>query len=333
MYQPLWTLEGVSLAGSRSDARPVGSRLNGGVARLHDVSLVIYSGVTAVLGYSGAGKTSLLNLLVRFERPDTGRIEFRPPESAKRLPLFWVPQNFGLWPHQSARQQIETVVEAKDAASRRERTERLLQAFDLEHCGEQRPSRMSQGEQARLAVARALATEAGVLVMDEPLAHVDPARTGRYRDVLRDECRRKGTSLVFATHSPDAVLTTADRAVCIDAGRIVCEGAVAELYDSPPDAKAATFLGRANWFEPADAALWLSGHDPERRCYRPEQLVVEPSADGPLAIEAWRQFGPIVEADLRHVETGVLRRFELVAGAETSAVGERCRIMPRCKDA
>ena len=97
MGEALWRLSGVRLGGNSP-------------ARLQDISLEIREGVTAVLGCSGAGKTSLLNLLVGFEAPDGGGISAALPTQGHSLPLYWAPQNGGLWPHLTVRRHLEAVL-------------------------------------------------------------------------------------------------------------------------------------------------------------------------------------------------------------------------------
>src|SRR5215218_7453915 len=126
--KPLWTLSQVCL----------------GPARLESISLSIEPGVTAVLGWSGAGKTSLLNVLVGFEKPNRGILD--SPKS-----LYWSPQNHGLWPHCTTREHLE-LIRASNA-----RIDELLAAFDLIDRAGVRPHELSQGERSRLSVARALA--------------------------------------------------------------------------------------------------------------------------------------------------------------------------------
>jgi ABC-type multidrug transport system ATPase subunit len=289
---PLWTLESVTLRGG---ARP----------RLADLSLEIFPGVTAGIGYSGAGKTSLLNLLVRFEPPTSGQIRFHGAVG-NGLPLFWVPENDGLWPHLTVADHLRVV---SQQAGRGHGVGRdLLQQFDLLDLEAARPDRLSRGERSRLSVARALAAQAAVLVMDEPLAHVDPARLGRYWDAVRTGCREAGSSLVFATHSPQTVLAEAERVVCLKDGQLCYTGSADALYRDPPSAELAAFLGAANWFEPDEAGRWLENAVPGRRCYRPEQLQVVPAATGRLIVAAARFCGAQEELELRQDSDSAWRR-------------------------
>ena len=268
--ESLWSLEAVSLA----------------PARLREVLLEIPRGVTAVLGWSGAGKTSLLNLLVDFEKPDAGKMS-----GARRVA--WVPQNGGLWPHCTAREHLEIA-----RRSRRE-TDTLLAAFDLAEKAAALPHEMSEGEQSRLAVARALAASAEVLVMDEPLVHVDPARARKYWQTIREHCAGTGASLVFSTHEPEAVLGEAQHVVCLREGRVLHAGEVAELYENPPTPELMGFLGAGNWFTPDDAREWLQIEIAADRCVRPEQIAIEPQHDGPFFVETARFCGSIAEVGLR----------------------------------
>jgi len=288
----LWQLDGIRLDGTI-------------VPRLDDVCVAVRPGVTAVLGSSGAGKTSLLNLLVGSESPDAGRLSTALPQSDRRLPLYWVPQNGGLWPHDTVLAHLLRVMPepSEDAA------QKLLAALDIADRSAARPDELSQGERSRVAVARALAADPAVLVMDEPFGSVDPARVGRYWRVVRQHVARAGGSLEFATHSPAAVLAEAERVVCLRAGRVLYEGDMDTLYWHPRTREQADCLGEANWLEPDEARLWLGREEAEPRCYRPEQLAVAPAEDGPLIVQSSRFMGAVAEVELVHGRTGQPRRF------------------------
>ena len=290
MNNPLWQLEGVGLG-----------------RRLRDITLRIEPGVTAVLGHSGAGKTSLLNLLIGFEQPDAGKLTAEFNRGLHRIPLFWVPADGGLWPHLTVAEHIAAVVETNaDPAAE---TSRWLEKFDLAHRRDRRPDTLSAGEQARLSVARALAAEAAVLVMDEPLEHVDPSRTGKYWQIIRQHLAGKNSSLIFATHSPRPVLAEARRVICLRDGRLHYDGEVETLYWHAATPELAGCLGEANWMEPEAARLWLQSQESKARCFRPEQISVQPDRDSPFVVESARFQGTIAELELRHEPTGAIRMF------------------------
>jgi iron(III) transport system ATP-binding protein len=271
----LWQLESVCL----------------GPARLREITIAIPRGVTAVLGCSGAGKTSLINLLAGFEKPDAGTIS-----GTERVS--WVPQNGGLWPHCTAREHLEI------ARPSGEGIDELLAALDLSEKAGSHPNNLSEGEQSRLAVARALAAPAAVLVMDEPLVHVDPACIGNYWRAIREHTVRTNVSFVFSTHEPEAALGEAEHVICLRDGRALHAGRVRELYANPPTEELMLCMGAGNWFTPEDAAHWLSA---DARCLRPEQLEIVPARDGAFVVESSRFKGSIAEAEL-HDERSAARR-------------------------
>jgi ABC-type Fe3+/spermidine/putrescine transport system ATPase subunit len=261
-------------------------RVSLGVTRLRKISLVVPRGATAVLGASGAGKTSLLNLLAGFEKPTSGKLH-------GDTRVAWVPQNDGLWPDCSAREHLTEC--GADSAE----AERLLAAFDIAQCAKSRPQKLSHGERNRLAVARALAMSPRTLVMDEPLAHVDSARVGKYWRAIREHVVRTGMSFVFATHAPEIALAEAEQAICLREGAVVFSGKVAGLYEQPASEELANFLGPANWLTSDDARRWLGESWSGARCVRPERLMIAPSENGAATVSASRFFGAFAETELR----------------------------------
>ena len=242
-----------------------------GPQRLTDLTIAIPSGVTAVLGPSGAGKTSLLNILAAFEEPSSGSMT-RPQK------VFWVPQDGGLWPGLTVREHCNAMT--RDT----QRIDQMLAAFDLSGAAGRVPEVLSRGQQVRLSVARALLSDASVLVMDEPLAHVDTTRRSRFWTVIRESIRKHTQSLVFATHEPELVLGEATSVICIASGRIAFHGRVADLYWQPQSPEHAAFLGPANWISAEDEATWFPAANLNRSspgsalCLRPEQLCIEKAA-------------------------------------------------------
>ena len=293
MGEALWRLSGIRLGGNSP-------------ARLQDISLEIREGVTAVLGCSGAGKTSLLNLLVGFETPDEGVISATVPTRGHSLPLFWAPQNGGLWPHLTVRRHLEAALPegASDDA-----VAEMLASFDMEDKAGSYPDELSGGERSRVSLARALLANATVLVIDEPLASVDVARADRFWRVIRDRATASGASLVYSTHSPRMVLGEAEQVVCLKEGKVLYAGEVDRLYRNPPNPEAAECLGEANWVLPKESRLWLRREEAEPRCYRPEQIAVERADDGPAIVESARFKGALAEVVLKHEGNGSSRRF------------------------
>jgi len=207
---PLFRLDGVFLDGPR---RP----------RLEGITVDILPGRTAVIGASGAGKTSLLNLLAGFEKPDAGGIRVSSARSA-RLPMFWSPADGGLWPGVSIADHIRLVMPGPGDPGR---VHGWLNRFDLEDAAGRHVEELSAGERSRLSLARALAADAVVLVLDEPLVHVDRARLDRYWSIVRETCEQRSTSLVFSSHQLiDG--RHADRVVAMEKGKVVLNCSVDE---------------------------------------------------------------------------------------------------------
>ncbi|MBC7966599.1 MAG: ATP-binding cassette domain-containing protein, partial [Fuerstia sp.] len=296
-------------------------------ARLNSITLQIPCGATAVVGLSGAGKTSLLNVLAGFETGFTGELKSSPPEgTAHRLPLYWVPQNGGLWPHLSAEQHLEIVglvaehsgggqmlqPATKDSATSKlapnqrssvesgrfsKRTDEILQLFDLTHRRQALPAELSQGERSRLALARALATRASVLLLDEPLSHVDPVRKPTYWNIVRRTVAEENISMIFTSHEPETVLRHAEHVICLHEGAVAFEGSVRTLYDDPPNAMLGAFLGPLNWFRADEAAAFLARHEVGMDvAVRPERLQIQFAAESGIELVSTPFIGMYAES-------------------------------------
>lgn len=308
MNDRLWTVDQVSLAGS-------------GLLRLNSITTVVRPGVTALIGGSGAGKTSLLNLLVRFERPDTGSVASHLDDQV-RLPYFWGPQDDGLWPRTTVREHLQLVI----PRHRQIDVQTLLADFDLLDLSECVPETISRGEASRLAVARGIATNAKVLVLDEPLSHVDPARRGRYWDRLTSHCRTENVSLVFASHEPADVMRYADHVIAMKSGQIVFDGDVRTLYHQPPSEFHAALLGPANWLGDDEWRVWDLTDRNAAACLRPEQISLEPVVQSPISVVHSRHVGSVTESDLRSDLNGETRRFLHRPSGATLERGTKVRL-------
>jgi DNA-binding beta-propeller fold protein YncE len=196
------------------------------------------------------------------------------------------------------------------------------------------PASLSQGECSRLSVARAVAARPQVLVLDEPLEHVDTALWDQCWQVLRDEIQATGASLVFSTHSPERVLSEAEWCLCLDTGRLVWAGPVEELYERPASPELARFLGPCNWVEEGPRAEGLGPRASDRQQYltndqgpgtnddfesgrangpvprpvRPERLQLVTDDSGPFEVIAERFSGSLAEVEITQVATGITQR-------------------------
>lgn len=224
---------------------------------LHAVELEVAAGETvALLGPSGSGKTTLLYAIAGFLDPAAGEIEiggrqvagasrFLPPEARDVAVVF---QNYALWPHLTVLQTVayplrQRRVPERDAEAR---ARELLELMGVASLAGRRPAALSGGEQQRVGVARALAREAGLALLDEPTAHLDTPLRARLLTELAEQRRRSGSAALYATHDVGEALAVADRVAVLRDGRLVQVAAPIEIYERPADAWVASLTGPAS---------------------------------------------------------------------------------------
>ncbi|MBN9156592.1 ATP-binding cassette domain-containing protein [Microbacterium sp.] len=225
-----------------------------GTRAVDDFSLVIPARQTTVLvGSSGSGKTTLLRMINRMVEPTSGAVEIDgvsvldgDPVALRRR-IGYVMQNSGLLPHFSVIDNIATVLRLNGVPRREahERARELLDTVGLDQAlAERYPSQLSGGQQQRVGVARGLAADPNILLMDEPFGAVDPiVRTELQQELLRLQ-RELGKTVVFVTHDIDEALLLGDRIVILDrAARIVQQGTPDEILTAPADEFVAAFIG------------------------------------------------------------------------------------------
>ena len=299
--------------------------------RLDKITLNIPAGRTALVGYSGAGKTSLLNVLAGFAKPDAGRFIWNHAfsDSNDRLPMYWVPQNGGLWLHLTTEQHLASVQKLPNS------TDEILTALHLEHRRAAFPSELSLGERSRLSLARALASRARVLLMDEPLSHVDPVRKPGFWKAVQGLLDRDEISVVFSSHEPETVLRQSQNVICLQDGRVAFQGTTRELYESPPSQELGEFLGPVNWFEASDRKTLAGGFgeesgDAEKAGafgVRPERLILIRDVTSPLELQSIPFCGAYRETVVRNLETGAIRTLMHQATTEIQEPGDRVRVV------
>ena len=223
---------------------------------LKDVNLEIRPGeFFAVLGPSGCGKTTLLRLIAGFNQADTGRVLIADSDVSGLPPwkrdVGMVFQSYALWPHMNVRRNVAFGLEERKVP-RAEIARRVAAALDLvglSHLGERRPSQLSGGQQQRVALARTIAVEPKVLLLDEPLSNLDAKLRVQVRRELRDLQRRLGITAIFVTHDQEEANTICDRIAVMHDGVVQQVGTPVELYEHPQNLFVASFLGTANIVE------------------------------------------------------------------------------------
>jgi molybdate transport system ATP-binding protein len=207
------------------------------------------SPVTVLFGPSGSGKTTLLRLLAGLDRPDDGAISFRgstwydggraiclPPQQRRAVFLF---QEGALFPHLTVAANVEY-------AARGDTARRLMDVFGLAELADRLPRALSGGQQQRVAVARALAAEPALLLLDEPLSALDAAARGRMRQELRRMLLSGGVPSIVVTHDRMEAVALGDWMAVMVNGRIRQAGPVEDVFRHPADAQVAESVGVEN---------------------------------------------------------------------------------------
>lgn len=257
---------------------------------LNNVDLTIREGeLVTLLGPSGCGKSTLLRCIAGLEGLDSGRIQLGeknlenlPPRSREVGMVF---QSYALFPNLSVLENIEYGLKMRGVAKvdRIKRCEELLGLVDLEDKRAAYPQQLSGGQQQRVALARSLAVEPKVLLLDEPLSALDAKIRKNLRGEIREIQKRLRMTTIFVTHDQEEALTMSDRICIMNYGRIVQEGTPEQLYSTPRTEFVARFMGSYNVLS-RNEAVRLFGEKvglAESFALRPESVKVLPERSEP----------------------------------------------------
>jgi sulfate transport system ATP-binding protein len=244
---------------------------------LDDVSLEVPGGsLTALLGPSGSGKSTLLRIVAGLELPDAGAIELAGEDATALTPqrrgVGFVFQHYAAFKHMTVRENVAfgLRVRKRQKTEIAARVDELLALVQLQGFGHRYPAQLSGGQRQRMALARALAPEPKVLLLDEPFGALDANVRAELRDWLRRLHDEVHVTTVFVTHDQQEAMEVADQIAVLDHGRLEQVGPPRELYDEPASAFVMRFVGEAH--------PWRGGlvrpHDLELRL-DPEEGAVE----------------------------------------------------------
>ncbi len=316
------------------------SKYFGKFRALDSVSLEVSSGeLTALLGPSGCGKTTLLRIIAGLEVPDSGVIYFHGEDATSRhaceRQVGFVFQHYALFRHMSVFENVAFGLRVRPRGTRplehqiRARVRELLQLVQLDWLADRYPGQLSGGQRQRIALARALAVEPKVLLLDEPFGALD----AKVRKDLRRWLRRLHDELhvtsVFVTHDQEEALEVADRVVVLNEGRIQQIGPPQAVYEHPATSFVYQFLGDVNLFHGrvhagkawiGEAEVLLDDHHeisdaPALLYVRPHDIEVARERNGNGGIEAVvrkvRRFGAVVRIELERLDGAGIVEAEL----------------------
>ncbi len=313
----------------------------GNFSALNDVSLDVPSGeLVALLGPSGCGKTTLLRIIAGLETPDSGSILFYGADATARQvrerEVGFVFQHYALFRHMTVFENVAFGLRVRPKETRpsdaeiKRRVHELLELVQLDWLADRYPPQLSGGQRQRIALARALAVEPKVLLLDEPFGALD----AKVRKELRRWLRRLHDELhitsIFVTHDQEEALEVADRVVVINKGQIEQVGSPQEVYDHPVSPFVYQFLGNVNQFPShvhdgkariGNIELKLNAHHatqntPALAFVRPHDIEISKEARtnqaGFEAVVSYiHAIGPLVRLELTRVDQTELIEAEL----------------------
>ncbi len=215
---------------------------------LEDVSFeVAPEELVSIIGPSGVGKTTLLKIIARLERPDRGEVVFSRPPSRDR-PVILVFQDYVLFPSMTVRDNIAFGLRSRRTprSEVRREVDRMLDYFHLTEQSTQYPARLSAGQKQRVAIARAMVVNPAVLLLDEPFAHLDRNLKMETARFIRGTQRAFGIPTISVTHDLEEAFAMSDRIGLLLRGRLEQFATPEEVYFRPSTYEAARFLGPVN---------------------------------------------------------------------------------------
>jgi sulfate transport system ATP-binding protein len=235
------------------------TRRFGEFVAVDDVTLEVPAGsLTALLGPSGSGKSTLLRMIAGLDMPDSGRVliegEDRTSQPARKRDVGFVFQHYAAFKHMTVRDNVGFALSIRKVGKDRirARVDELLELVHLEAYGDRYPSQLSGGQRQRMALARALAVEPKVLLLDEPFGALDATVRKELREWLRRLHDEVHVTTIFVTHDQEEAMEVARQIVVMNEGRIEQVGTPRELYDRPANEFVMKFVGPVTQIGDAD---------------------------------------------------------------------------------
>jgi sulfate transport system ATP-binding protein len=270
----------------------------GDFVALEDVSVEVAAGsLTALLGPSGSGKSTLLRIIAGLEAPDAGTVEIEGEDVTNRPPqkrgVGFVFQHYAAFKHMTVRNNVAFGLKIRNRPKDeiRARVDELLELVQLSGFADRYPAQLSGGQRQRMALARALAVQPSVLLLDEPFGALDARVRKELRTWLRRLHDEMHVTTIFVTHDQEEAMDLADRIVVMNHGRVEQTGGPLDLYDRPANEFVMTFVGPVNrlgetFIRPHDVEIGLEDNGEteeatvERVVHLGFEVRVELSLDG-----------------------------------------------------
>lgn len=331
------------------EIRDIQKRFGRTVACDH-LNLHIPSGeLVALLGPSGCGKTTLLRIIAGLEVPDAGSVHFHGEDAThthvRERNVGFVFQHYALFGHLSIFENVAFGLRVRPRAARpseaeiRDKVMALLKLVQLDWLAERYPHQLSGGQRQRIALARALAVEPQVLLLDEPFGALDAKVRKELRRWLRRLHDEVHVTSVFVTHDQDEAMEVADRVVVMNQGRIEQQGSPDEVYDHPANPFVLQFLGDVNLFHGRVGHIGMSGGDAEVSFVRPHELEVVAEAGPetwPVTLSQTLTVGPNTRLEFKrdgvqgYIDVELSRpAWQALRGSMNLQPGSRVHLRPR----
>ncbi|GIU22029.1 ABC transporter ATP-binding protein [Shewanella schlegeliana] len=294
---------------------------------LKGLDLTVEKGeIVALLGPSGCGKTTLLRAIAGLQAITSGKIIINGRVVAddgrfvasEQRGVGMIFQDYALFPHLTVAENILFGVETRDKSLRASRLAQMLALVKLEGLEKRYPHELSGGQQQRVSIARALAYEPEVLLLDEPFSNIDAKVRREMMLEIREILKSHNVSAVFVTHSKDEAFVFADKLALFNQGQIVQSGDAENLYSTPTDKYVADFLGAGNYLKAkvvgdqriataigemdSDTVLNLSVGSEAEVLLRPQQLLMKADESGIGEITGRRFLGNVCQYQVQVAE-------------------------------
>jgi sulfate transport system ATP-binding protein len=292
----------------------------GTFAALDHINLEIPEGeLVALLGPSGCGKTTLLRIIAGLENADQGRVllsgQDKTDQDVRQRGIGFVFQHYALFRHMTVFENVAFGLRVKPRRERpseaiiRKKVHDLLNLVQLAWLHDRYPDQLSGGQRQRIALARALAVEPSVLLLDEPFGALDASVRKDLRQWLRNLHHDLNVTSIFVTHDQEEAMEVASQVVVLNHGRIEQQGSPSDIYDHPTNAFVSRFIGQTNIFDLEQhdtdwlqtAGLLTPNQEGKTAHVRPHDIIIEKSKTentAPATLKDWQHLGALIRLEL-----------------------------------